>query len=130
MNILAGPFAVLLLVGLLQLKHLVCDGSLQTRSMIAGKGTYGAAGGLVHAGIHGIGSLVVLAGFGFSLWLAVLLAAAEAVSHYHIDFAKERLVRAAGWTPREGLFWWALGFDQWLHQVTYLALVAVAAMLG
>ena len=47
---------------------------------------------------------------------------AEFVVHYHIDWGKERVVRHFDW--REGArFWNAIGFDQLLHGLTYLAIV-------
>ena len=52
---------------------------------------------------------------------AILLA--EYVVHYHIDWAKEQLVRRFDW--RDGArFWNAIGFDQLLHGLTYLAITA------
>ena len=55
-----------------------------------------------------------------SLIVPVLIA--EFVIHYHIDWGKERIVRRFGW--REGArFWNAMGFDQLLHGLTYLAIV-------
>jgi hypothetical protein len=121
---------VLALLLALQAKHFLCDGPLQSRAMIAAKGNYGAALGLAHAGMHGLGSLLVLWGFGLGIGWATGLAAAEALVHYHLDHGKERLVKAMGWTPRQTQFWWALGLDQALHQASYLAIAAAFAALA
>ena len=52
----------------------------------------------------------------------MLLAGAEAVVHYHIDFVKESMARRNGWTVDKPAFWWALMGDQMMHQLTYLAI--------
>ncbi len=125
--------SIQLVLGLLlalQAKHFLCDGPLQSRAMIAAKGNYGAALGLVHAGLHGIGSLLVLWSFGLGIGWATGLGLAEALVHYHLDHGKERLVRAMGWSPRQRQFWWALGLDQALHQASYLAIAAAFAALA
>jgi hypothetical protein len=113
---------LLLLVGL-QIKHFICDGPLQTKSMVDAKSIYGAKLGLVHAGLHGIGTYMV---FALVSPLAGVLAAADFVVHYHFDFTKENIVKRQGWTFKDAPFWWALSADQMLHQLTYLALVAYA----
>ncbi|HQF43225.1 MAG TPA: hypothetical protein PK073_09970, partial [Ignavibacteriaceae bacterium] len=43
---------------MLQLKHSVFDGPLQLRWMLRDKGSYRKPGGLSHAGLHGIGTIV------------------------------------------------------------------------
>ena len=113
---------ILLLLVFLQVKHALCDGPLQSLWMIEEKGHYGRRGGLIHAAIHGAGSLAALLLFGVAAVPALALAAADLVVHYHIDFAKESLVRRRGWTQDRSAFWWALMADQMCHQFTYLAL--------
>jgi Protein of unknown function (DUF3307) len=113
---------ILLLLAMLQLKHAVCDGLLQTQGMLKDKGQYGRPGGFAHAGLHGTGSLVVFLLFGIGALPAVLLAAADALIHYHVDFAKETMVRRNGWSQDKPVYWWVLMADQMLHQFTYLGL--------
>ena len=118
--------AALVLLGLFQVKHFICDGPLQSKSMVEEKSHYGAPVGVLHSLIHGVGTLVVLcAFFGFSI-LAIGLAALDFAIHYHVDFTKENVVRVMGWTPANGPFWWAMSFDQMLHHLTYLGLTAIA----
>ena len=62
---------VLLLILLLQIKHFICDGPLQTKAMVDGKAIYGNRLGLLHAGIHGLGTIAALAWFGLD-WKMVL----------------------------------------------------------
>jgi Protein of unknown function (DUF3307) len=125
MDAMMTNYAVLVLILLLQIKHFICDGPLQTKAMVDGKSIYGNRLGLLHAGLHGLGSLVALAWFGLGWKLVLALAAADMVIHYHIDFTKENIVRSHGWTTITREFWWALAIDQFLHHLTYLALAAV-----
>jgi len=117
-----SPEGILLLLVLFQIKHALGDGPLQTTRMVKEKGFYGQPGGFLHAGIHGVGSLLALLVFGMAALPALLLAAAEAVVHYHIDFVKESIARRNGWTQDKPAFWWALMGDQMMHQLTYLAI--------
>ncbi len=119
-------FSVLSLVAGLQIKHFICDGPLQTKAMVDSKSKYGDGLGIVHSAIHGIGTAVVLL-----LWLpaGILLlglAVLDFVVHYHTDYAKENIVKRAGWTTSDAKFWWALSADQTLHQLTYIVLTYLA----
>jgi Protein of unknown function (DUF3307) len=114
--------ALLLLIAL-QVKHVICDGPLQTLQMVRDKSTYGKPLGIVHALIHSVGSLVVLMLFGVPLIYAAQLVLFEFVLHYHIDFIKEKIVQHYGWYHSDGPFWWALIADQTLHHMTYVLLV-------
>jgi hypothetical protein len=126
-----SAYGILALLALLQVKHAIGDGPLQTSRMVHEKGLYGKRGGLVHAAIHGTGTLLALLLFGLALLPALVLAAAEAVVHYHVDFFKESLARRNGWTQDKAVFWWALMGDQLMHQLTYLAIAfAVIRLAG
>ena len=118
----ASPEGILLLLVLFQVKHALADGPLQTVRMVREKGVYGKPGGFYHAGIHGAGSLVALLIFGLAALPALLLAVADTVIHYHIDFIKQLIVQHRGWTQDKPVFWWALMADQLMHQLTYLLL--------
>lgn len=123
-----SALGILILVLLLQLKHSVCDGPLQTQWMVSEKGIYGRTGGLAHAGLQGLGSVLALFLFGMPAWYTLVLAAADFTIHYHIDFYKESLVRRMGWTPRDNYFWWTLAADQTLHHLTYIAMAAAVVL--
>ena len=116
---------ILLIVAALQVKHFICDGPLQTRAMVEAKGQYGRPLGLLHALIHGVGTVLVLATFGFASAMVLLLGLLDFAIHYHVDFTKENVVRKAGWTPAQGPFWWALSADQTAHQLTYLLITYI-----
>jgi hypothetical protein len=52
------------------------------------------------------------------------LLGAEFVLHYHIDWAKEQVIRP--YVESQGPAFWAIfGFDQFLHQLTYVAIAYV-----
>lgn len=116
---------VLAAVAVLMIKHAVADFYLQTPYQFLNKGKYGHPGGLIHAGIHtALTPLVYLVLLPGSLLLAGAIAASEFFLHYHIDWLKEQIARRNGWTPETSGFWHALGTDQLLHGLTYLAIVA------
>ena len=120
----------LLVLALLQIKHFVADFPLQTATMRREKGYYGQAGGLRHTFVHVIGSALVLLPFlGLGGAVAAVLVA-EGVTHYHLDWAKERIVRRFRLGMRTPGFWWVFGADQGAHQLTYLAMVAFLMAWG
>lgn len=106
-------------------KHFICDFPLQACPwMYRNKGTYGHAGGIVHALIHYLGTYIVLRAFGVPNWSAWMIGTTDGLIHYHIDWAKMRLNAAMGWGPHTSeWFWILLGFDQLLHSLTYVGIV-------
>lgn len=120
----------LLLFFLFFTKHFICDFPLQAFPyMYKNKGEYGHPGGLLHAAIHAFGTWLVL-------WIAMLLGMKvdgawfviipwlDAGIHYHIDWAKMNLGAKMGWGPLTSeWFWTLLGFDQYLHYLTYFLLI-------
>jgi hypothetical protein len=120
---------VLLAIGLLQLKHFLCDFVFQTDWQAKYKGIYGHPAGLAHCGIHALGTIACLLLLQAAFSVVIGLTLAEYAIHYHTDWAKERITRRAGWTPATHIFWIALGADQLIHQLTYLAMAAVLALV-
>ncbi len=119
------------LLAALLTKHFVADFPLQGPRHYLNKGHYGRWGGIEHALIHAVLTAFILLWFA-PLWLTLVLALAEAVVHYHADWARMRLNAATGWTPDNGgKYWWLLGFDQWLHNATYVAIaLAVRSVIS
>ncbi len=114
--------AAITLFALLLVKHFICDFVLQTPWQISQKGVYGARGGLVHAGIHIAGTLVALLAVMPPISVILTVLVLEFIVHYHIDWGKEQTVKHLNW--RVGArFWNAIGLDQLLHGLTYLAIV-------
>lgn len=107
----------------LLVKHFVCDFPLQAHPFLhSQKGDYGSLGGISHALIHGVGTLVVLFIFpDIDVQTALQFAAIDTIIHYHIDWGKMSLNKKMGWGPTgNGKFWILLGFDQLLHHMTYV----------
>lgn len=115
--------AVLTAMAYLLIKHALADFVLQTESQRREKGIYGAPGGVIHSATHVLLTapvFLILPGPGATM-MALLVA--EFVLHYHIDYTKEQVVRRHGWTSHDTPFWWAIGLDQLLHGLTYVAIV-------
>jgi hypothetical protein len=83
-----------------------------------------AAGGLLHGFIHIFLTLPVFLLFPTgTVGLAAALLAGEFFVHYHIDWTKEQIVRHYGWKLSDRQYWCALGLDQLLHGLTYIAIL-------
>jgi hypothetical protein len=109
-------------------KHAIADFMLQTPYQWKNKGRYGHPGGLLHAGIHSAFSVPVFAILApLSPTLAAGILVAEFVVHYHTDWAKEKAGMVLGLLPSRAGYWWAMGVDQLVHGLTYVAMVAVLA---
>lgn len=113
----------LLLLLLLEIKHLFADFFLQTPRMLSGRGQYAHLGRAQHAGLHAAFSVCALLICGAPLVFVVILCLAELVVHYHIDWAKGVHSDKTGYTPTDPGYWRAFGVDQFLHQLTYIAMV-------
>ena len=116
-----GTFCALLLV--MAFKHYVADFMLQTNWIAHGKErTEGWAAPLaVHVLCHAGLTLLIALVIAPRLWWLALV---EIVVHGVIDHAKTTIANRGGWTPGQLQFWWLLGFDQFLHQATNIALAA------
>jgi Protein of unknown function (DUF3307) len=120
--------------GALFLKHFVVDFLLQPAWMFQNKHRFGHPGGLAHSLFHGVVTSVILYWFyrhgmigantlpTMWVWLGVM----EFPVHYMIDWLKMNLSIWCKWAPATHMqFWYALGADQLLHYLTYLAILMV-----
>lgn len=108
-------------------KHFIVDFPLQDAYMYQNKGIYLHTGGVLHAFLHGISTLVILAlyyrgnplvSFGVSLF--------DMIIHYHIDYFKIKINKIKNWQcDTSDQFWWMVGLDQYLHYLTYLFIIYV-----
>lgn len=114
--------SVLVLLCLLQVKHMLADYFLQTPKMLAGRGEYFHIGRAQHAGVHALGSALSFLIVGSGLGLTVIVVALEWAVHFNIDWGKAKWSDRRGHGPDEAGFWRAAGFDQFLHQLTYVAM--------
>lgn len=110
----------------LQLKHYVFDYLLQTPYQFSNKGSYGHPGGIVHAGLHALGSIPALLILSVSPGLLVALVVGEFVVHYHLDWSKEQIVRKFAFKDTQQGYWAIFGADQLAHQLTYIVILAIA----
>lgn len=116
-------------------KHYVADFPLQQNPyMWQHKHIYWHPGGWTHAGVHGLGTLLVtglMALFGaVPIAACFLLAVLDAVVHHHVDFWKMNKNRDRNWKPdTHPEFWVLLGQDQALHYATYAAFILLLILL-
>jgi len=115
-------------LALLQLKHFVADFMLQPKYVFSNKGRYGHPGGLIHAGVHMLATIPVLMVMGVGAFTIALVVIAEGIVHYHLDFGKDRI--GARWDMKitEWRYWALFGLDQFLHQMTYVAILWIASL--
>lgn len=118
-GILAAAFAV---------KHYIADFVLQTNWVARGKErSAGWVGPLAaHAGIHGGLTLLIVLATRPALWWLGLI---DFGIHIAIDRAKTITALRCRFQPTQAKFWWLLGFDQLLHQLTNIALAAAILLL-
>lgn len=123
---------ILCLLSLLIFKHFIVDFPMQTERMVDEKGTYGSYGGLMHSGLHGWATMIVVTAFlplitGWEVVAAgiigIVIGLADAVAHYHIDWVKMNLGR--DFTIKDKMYWTLLGLDQMLHYLTYILLISI-----
>tara|TARA_A100001015_G_C14511486_1_gene526800 strand:- start:74 stop:457 length:384 start_codon:yes stop_codon:yes gene_type:complete len=119
----------------LMVKHSIADYFLQTSWMIEEKADYGKAGGLFHAGEHGVLSIIVLLFF-INPFFAILLGLLDFILHYHIDWTKSNYLRGRfSFSPipmdsDDPQYWWAMGLDQLAHYLTYALMVLIVLWLN
>ena len=118
--------SICVLMLLLQIKHLIVDWCWQPEYEWKNKGTYGHLGGLRHAAKNAAGTALCFIPF-TTASMAVAVLIIDFLIHYHVDWAKMNINKAKGWGPlTHEQFWMLTGADQFMHQVTYLALILLA----
>jgi hypothetical protein len=121
------PTVVTLLTVLLilEVKHFVFDYPLQTGFQLRNKVTYGHVGGILHAGLHVLGTSAIFLVVRPSLLVGIGILVGEFIVHYHLDWAKGQFNKMNQLTTTDAMYWWGIGLDQMLHHLTYLAIAAV-----
>ena len=114
------------LFGWLVVKHFVVDFLLQTKYQYSNKGKLGHPGGLLHSLLHGCATFSLFSSVtALPLEVSFYLAAVDSVVHYFVDLSKVKITAFFKLAcDKHEEFWWLLGFDQLLHYLTYVALVA------
>ena len=126
-KMLNSVYVLLVALAMLTTKHLIFDFFLQTSYQWKNKGIYGHPGGLIHAGLHAMGTCAIFLVVTSTALVAMGIVAGEFLLHYHIDWAKEQIGRRTKWGPQQDAYWRSIGIDQWLHQLTYVGIVLVLA---
>lgn len=114
---------VLILLVLLEIKHMLADYFLQTQRMLSGRSEYLHFGRAQHAAVHAVGSIIAFALIGTGWLFILLIVLAEWVVHFHLDWAKARYSDIHSLNPTQAAFWRAAGVDQAMHQLTYIVMV-------
>ena len=119
-----GAFALLILA--FAVKQLAADFLLQSNWMAQGKDRPSAwlAPLCAHTGLHGLGTLLIALAVKPALWW---LALADFAIHTGIDRGKALIGQRTHFPTTDARFWWLIGVDQFLHQVTHIGLALVLA---
>lgn len=116
-------YSALILLALLEAKHLLADYFLQTPMMLANRGQYVHPGRALHCVLHVTGSGIALLLLGVPMLLMAVVLVIEWLVHYHIDFGKGVWSNMKDHGPKDASYWRAFGVDQFLHQLTYVCMV-------
>ena len=127
----------LFLMTLLIAKHFVADALLQNAYQYLNKGKFLHPGGLLHAYIHSV--LTVLCFWGYNPTILLLVGVLDFVIHYFVDYSKMNLSRIFEWSAYDkdengkpylriysNNFFIILILDQCLHMLTYVLLIYLA----
>ena len=128
LNSPASTQAILALTAGLAIKHYAADFLLQNNWMARGKERLRGweAPLAAHAGVHGLATLAIVLLLRPGLWW---LGPADFAVHGLIDRGKAVAGHRLAYPVSDARFWWLMGFDQLLHHLTNIALVAVIALL-
>ena len=120
-----GAFALLILA--FAVKQLGADFLLQSNWMAQGKDRTSdwMAPLCAHTGLHGLGTLLITLAVKPALWW---LALADFAIHTGIDRGKALIGQRTHFPATDARFWWLIGVDQFLHQVTHIGLAVVLAV--
>jgi Protein of unknown function (DUF3307) len=104
------------------IKHFLADFLFQTGWMAIGKAQ--ERGWVVplatHAGIHAALTLLLMLALLPSLWWLALV---DFAVHSVVDRGKAMATRHFGLTEKDNAWWWLMGLDQALHELTHFAFV-------
>ena len=117
--------ALIAVLIVLQVKHFLFDYPFQTLYMLRNKGTYFHPGGILHAGLHALGTIAAFFVVTPTLLLGAAIVIGEFLVHYHVDWSKEQIIKRRGYTAVQREFWWAIGADQLIHHLTYIGIAAI-----
>lgn len=108
-------------------KHFLVDFLLQNKWQYSNKHIFGHPGGIFHAWLHGLNTIVILILFVTpipSFLTVITIGLIEWIIHYVVDWGKMNINIFTEWkcnTHEE--FWYLTGFDQFLHYCTYIGII-------
>jgi hypothetical protein len=109
----------LIAVTLFIIKHSIADYFTQYSWMLKDKATYGAFGGLAHAGWHGILTTAVVWNLtGLHMFILILFGLLDSIVHYHVDYVKSNVWKTKNYGTNDQMYWVTHGVDQMLHLLT------------
>lgn len=117
---------LLILITAFLVKHFIVDFPLQQKYQYQNKGTFGHPGGILHAMLHYLGTLLVLTVFSPLTYIMVVvkLSMIDAIVHYFVDWSKVNINKHFGWTATTSeMFWHLVGLDQLIHYMTYIGII-------
>jgi hypothetical protein len=118
----------ILLLVLLQTKHLLVDWLWQPPYEYLNKGTYAHWGGIRHSLKNALGTTLCFLPWATAPQLLIILAL-DFFIHYHIDWGKMNINRIMKWGPTtHEQFWWLTGLDQFAHQICYIGCIALVLL--
>jgi hypothetical protein len=128
--VIQNNFALVQLFTMFIIKHFIVDFVLQRKYQYSNKHIYGHPGGLIHAGLHGVSTFLIV------LWLVedrtlidfVILGFIDFVLHYHIDWTKSNLNKKYNLNAQTESFWILLGLDQTFHFLTYVLIIYLSVI--
>lgn len=118
---------IIILFAVFCFKHFLIDFLFQNKWQYSNKHIFGHPGGVFHSWLHGLNTMVILILFVTPIpnfTTILLIGLLEWIIHYVIDWSKMNINIHYNWkcnTHEE--FWWLTGFDQMLHQFTYVLII-------
>ena len=113
---------IFILLVLFQLKHFICDFTLQNEYMLGKLSRTNWIKPLAaHASVHAAGTGIIALVFAPSLTLFLVLA--DFILHFIVDRLKASPDLGGRWKPDQPYFWWALGADQMAHHLINYAFI-------
>lgn len=115
----------LLVLLLLNFKHVIVDFYFQTNQMVKEKGYLKELGGYVHAMHHAIATTMIVGFFTESSLILISLILLDFISHYVIDYSKINICKKMNIQFGSKSFWVGMGLDQYAHQIVYITITYI-----
>lgn len=124
-------WTILILLGVIEIKHLICDWFLQSPFIWiwGGKGKARFVDYflplLTHAGLHALFTLVIFWIYSGEYLVGLLAGELDLITHFVIDRIKSSPYIFGRFKNDDKWFWILLGADQAAHHINYLIIVGL-----